>query len=855
MRKNGIIWLLGSVLLWMTACQDDELLPTIKPAAIGDEVIFGARAGFENSNPKSRTEYSGVDYEYSDKWFERIDWIDGDKIEIYCPDVAGDKSAHYIVNSTGTNPDSGTGNDTDEDGVQNETSHLKDYAYLERISEPSLQWGTGSDDKGTHTFYAMYPSSEMFRETMEDGTAGEVPVTVAQGIKMEGTTVKGIIPTSQHPISVSSPNKDGNYVAKPNMNYAYMVAKNTATPDKGAVGLTFVPVVTAVEVELSLTSNTNSQASSVSIGEIQVTSTNAITGNFTVNLNDWDVTKNAYPTCTNSTENTVEPIQITTRIKNETTELYEPVKIERGKSLKFTVFLLPGSNIADLTIRISDTGAGYVSKTLSNVNIPANLKTRITKLALPTPFVIDASKWMSQLDQTSTIKSLSIPGTGGSFTEGYSGSNPTWYEQQSLKVHEQWKVGVRAFEIMCDRPSNAETTLGGENVICNGSSVGITVKDALDSLITHLDAYPTETAALILTYQPNNQTRNAISFAKSLGVLLNSQISTTNLATYASRLVQYTPTLTINDAKKNIILIVRATQLDEDNCSEDTEDGVTSDWEGVKEALKGVNVLAINGCGTAKDRWGSRGYSIGTSKERALDISTTANSTNTVEYYITGVFKLFSGYSWPDYANNVNVPNAWDNELQFDYKTNTSNSCWFQEWARVCDTENAYYQSPDIALNDGLTVTKIRWYNSYNEKIAALKKTFEMAISNLPIYSDYVYINSLCGYLVDESISASYKTYAGGNILQSTGGTAGNIKGLADKLNPAFYDYVLNSGMENTTGPTGIVLMDYVSNNMADGGSYYLPGTIIANNFKFDNNVVTNPSGEGDSSEEGGSAI
>ena len=39
--------------------------------------------------------------------------------------------------------------------------------------------------------------------------------------------------------------------------------------------------------------------------------------------------------------------------------------------------------------------------------------------------------------------------------------------------------------------------------------------------------------------------------------------------------------------------------------------------------------------------------------------------------------------------------------------------------------------------------------------------------------------------------------------------------------------------MEQTTGPTGIVMMDYVSSNPNDGGSYYLPGVIIANNFKF----------------------
>ena len=105
-----------------------------------------------------------------------------------------------------------------------------------------------------------------------------------------------------------------------------------------------------------------------------------------------------------------------------------------------------------------------------------------------------------------------------------------------------------------------------------------------------------------------------------------------------------------------------------------------------------------------------------------------------------------------------------------------------------------------------------------------------MAISNQ--YSNYVFINSLCGYLAEDNNAPLYSlTPSLGNIY---GGDGGNIQGLANKLNPAFYQYVIHSGMEESTGPTGIVLMDFVSDKEEHGGSYYLPGTIIANNFKFD---------------------
>ena len=136
----------------------------------------------------------------------------------------------------------------------------------------------------------------------------------------------------------------------------------------------------------------------------------------------------------------------------------------------------------------------------------------------------------------------------------------------------------------------------------------------------------------------------------------------------------------------------------------------------------------------------------------------------------------------------------------------------------------------------------------------AAETTFEMAISDK--YPSYVFINSLCGYLVDTAIESSYTIFTGSN----TGGIAGNIKALADKINPAFYQYVLSAGMEQATGPTGIVMMDYVTKAPTDGveydGSYLLPGVIIANNFKFTTTgggTSGGQTGGGSGSGEGGS--
>ena len=77
------------------------------------------------------------------------------------------------------------------------------------------------------------------------------------------------------------------------------------------------------------------------------------------------------------------------------------------------------------------------------------------------------------------------------------------------------------------------------------------------------------------------------------------------------------------------------------------------------------------------------------------------------------------------------------------------------------------------------------------------------------------------------------------SVGSAYGGDGGDIAALATKLNADFYKEVLEAGMEQTTGPTGIIMMDYVTNApdpaVEYDGSYYLPGVIIANNFKYGN--------------------
>ena len=813
MKKFRLIYTLLAVAMLSTACED-EPVSKVTPAADGSEIIFGGRAGFENSNPESRTIYSGETYTYNNVTYERIDWIEGDKIEIYCPEANNGPSAHYNITGFKAN-DENAGN----------TNKGSDYAYLTRIEDSALQW----NGNGVHNFYAMYPSNNMFVNS-----DGSLP-TVAQGIQLstqsDTVIVKGIVPTSQ---SGEITDTVGNYTIAPNMKYAYMVAKSTATRNDGSVGLSFVPIVTAVEIELKVPDSDN-DIHPVSIAEIQV-SGNGIAGEFTADLTNWAGT---YPTCTNigAGQGT---IQISTWVDNK------PITINKGKSITFTVFMRPGADPSNLKVSYSPTGSGYVNKSLQKVVIPRNLKTCIRNLYLPatydknTQITIDASKWMSQLAADAPMKGLSLPGTGGTFSYNYARENSEWYKQQTINFDEQWKLGIRAFEIVSDRPSRfGSTSLGSQNVKCNKVSMDTTVLEVLQKLLTKVKDNPSETAVLILTYQPEGgwPNRNGAEYAKSLREMYDGLT-----VDQKAQIIQYTPDLTLGQARGNVMIFCRINQRDErDNGDNGENDAFTQ----ASTTLNGTNITLIDGCGTGKDRWGARGYKV--KRNKAYDAANTSDSNKSVDYWmgyeISGIFP--PTYEARDYDNNVSK-----GDFDFAFNTNdTRITCWYQEWARVVDLQHLGVTSGNFFE----VSNTCRWYESYSEKVEAAEKTFDMAISGS--YPNYIFINSLCGYLVDKSIATSYKRYLDGELTSTPGGGAGNIKALADKINVSFYQHVLSSGYEQKTGPTGIVMMDYVSNtpntNVNDfDGSYYLPGVIIANNFK--GNLPTNPNGgSGSGSDEG----
>lgn len=273
--------------------------------------------------------------------------------------------------------------------------------------------------------------------------------------------------------------------------------------------------------------------------------------------------------------------------------------------------------------------------------------------------------------------------------------------------------------------------------------------------------------------------------------------------------------------------------------------------------------MAVNGAGTGKDKWGSRGYRIKANgvEKTAFNVSNyKVASPYWIEQYMEDGYIFTDGneYTTPDGSVTVSRPKLDDEtELNFAYGTNTDMKCWYQEWARV--VPNPIFKEAGQQYQwDGYGLYhSIYWFDSYNEKLSNAETTFKMAISGS--YPSYVFINSLCGYFADgtmtnkEDIMPSEGPFTdeGERGTGAWGGSGGNVEGLATQINKDFYEFVLETPL---TGPTGVVMMDYVLgessfNKDEDGvliipessrGAYYLPRVIIGNNA-FRSNVEDDP--------------
>lgn len=763
---------LVSTAILLAGCQENDIVKPKETWHKGDNVEFRARAGYENNGGNdTRTVYTGVTYDFEGKKYERVDWVVGDQIRIFCKEAQNPAEGHNYA-------DYKIVSHKNEGGKE-------DYGYLERVNpNGSLQWG---DPSKKHTFYAFYPS----------------PAQNSQ-LEMSDNWAKGVVPMEQTPLEITA--TDGkNYVAKPNMNYAFMTAKAVMEPgSSNEVNLSFKSMVTALELELK-----GPDQQTVNLTDIRISSdTENLTGPFTCDLDK--VATDGYPDCTIlSTTDDRHTVNVSLVDKNG-----KPFSLSGGKTLKVTVFLLPLDDYKALKISLQ-TAKGIKSHDLtangSPMIIKSHLKNLVQNIQVPSNFT--ANQWLSHMNSNVLLSQLSIPGTGNSYSYEYSGTeNDTVnFKAQMHDIAGQWNLGVRAFEITAGR--NADTGVsnfgqGGLIISNNKAPLSNTVEEAVREVYKMLTANPNEFAMMIISYQPKVG-RDGNQFITDFMTWYNNLDIHTGKHTALFR-----PGLSIGDVRGKMMFILRPSSVDEQLLSETTLNAIANE-----------DFLVVDGWGTLQDKWKHRGYPV--TSQVGANVETEADWNGCMEKRMLAVGT--SATVAPTFPDPLTAGAS-----DFSYNTNQSFKAWAQEWPRVVEKEFVKYMNIS-EYSSGYKYLWVKWRESYNEKLQDAKETFDKSVADKNNQSS-VYFNSLCGYFVLEDDNESWKpvarTFNMKPAYNGWGVTYGNLISFSEKINEDFYKYVLSKSntQGSLSGPVGVVMINRVGSTEA---GTLMPNVIISNNFKF----------------------
>ncbi len=768
--------LLSAVVLVMSGCTDDEFKQN-NNIPKGNGIVFGANASY-NGGLQTRTEYGDYVTGADGKKSQEIKWLSTDKVDIYSPSSPSLKKVEY--------------------GITNVDENQENQAYLLALGD-GLQWDRTSS---TQSFYAIYPS----KESMSNEAVKNV-------VSFENGVLKGYIPVNQqHTITK---NDKGAWIAKPNMDYLYMAAvqKDYTIPAADAndgVSLHFVPLTTTLELTIE-------GPTEAPIASINVFANNGenIAGYFTC-----DLTKVGTTSGTNNDLNCDYGQSATVRDMISISGYYDdngtqkPLELAAGESITFNVFLLPHTDLTNISVRVAGFNTASKTMSLAGVTLYPHQKTCV-KLKAPQIAKDGVNNWITGMDKKVLISQLSIPGTANSFSANYSGTDAEYYKAQTASFEQQWNAGIRCFELRC--PNSDGNSLDGVQLQCNRENLGITFGQAVD-MIWDKVKNSGEFAMIMPAFESNaGRDWRVTDFANDLNQFF------TDHSDY--KYVTYGRELTVGDAKGSLMFIARITS---------EEDG------GLTLPAPGQGVF-IDQWGSLKDNWARRGYPVDNwAKKDYL-------GTNTMEYYMINE------------NNDANfVPNGMPIKGAVDYIHNTTRkggstgTAYIQDWARVVkETKN--YSLYDVYRREYTVIpiwtyyydhTKYAyWQESLTEKQNDIWNTFELAIEdNNNQQGSTFYINCLDGYYVDDNVPLSKKPYIesysesymadGGEDSYSygNGGVAGNIDAFARDINNWFYNKILKYGTSNIYGPMNIVILDRV---YEDGGGSYLPSVIINNNYRF----------------------
>lgn len=768
--------LLSAAVLVMSGCTDDEFKQN-NNIPKGNGIVFGANASY-NGGPQTRTEYGDYVTGADGKKSQEIKWLSTDKVDIYSPSSPSLKKVEY--------------------GITNVDENQKNQAYLWALGD-GLQWDRTSS---TQSFYAIYPS----KESMSNEAVKNV-------VSFENGVLKGYIPVNQqHTITKDD---KGAWIAKPNMDYLYMAAvqKDYTIPAADAndgVSLHFVPLTTTLE--LTIEGPTEAPIASINVF---ANDGDNIAGYFSCDLTAANTTNidNSNLNCIYESSATVRNM-ITISGYYDDGGTQKPLELASGESITFNVFLLPHTDLDNISVRIAGFNTASKTMSLAGVTLHPSQKTCV-KLKAPQIAKDGKNNWITGMEDKVLISQLSIPGTANSFSSNYSGTDAEYYKAQTAPFEQQWNAGIRCFELRCPNNESGKS-LDGVQLQCNRENLGITFGQAVDMIWEKVKN--TGEFAMIMPAFESNAGRDwrVTDFADDLNQFF------TDHSDY--KYVTYGRELTVDDARGSLMFIARITSEEDD---------------GLELPTPGQGVF-IDQWGSLKDNWARRGYPVDNWGKNS------SWGTNAMEYY------MINGNRSADFVPTGMLPIKGDVNYIHNTKRKDGSpgTAYIQDWARVVKESQNYllYSSTNYLGNEIEYSQYAYWQESLKEKQTDIWKTFELAIEdNNNQQGSTFYINCLDGYYVDSKVSLSYKPYvegrseeyrdgysvhAGNNATYKygNGGVAGNIDAFADDINNWFYNEILKYGTSNIYGPMNIVILDRVYES---GGGSYLPSVIINNNYRF----------------------
>ena len=463
----------------------------------GEEVHFAA-----NLNSTSTKTIYGDETENGFK----VNWVNKDKVLVYGTNcLAGRDLAEYQVSV--------------ESAIQNFATSL------DKTGDCGIQWG----DEASSDFYSVYPSSN-------DGH----DFTITPNSDGDGVKVGAYIRTEQNCVfhkvtNESSTGYAGDAysadAANPSMPDAVMYACTPNVSNGATVNLRYKPYSTVLKFRFKgYTSDIDLSDPTVYVSRLTLIAPAGvkIAGSFDLDVKN-DGTAVATPSSTASNQ-----IVVNTLMNGGA---YVPIK--KGEYLEVCVFVIPQANLSlndGWSVKMESTGGNFTynikptANTSPNWNLTAGMihKLNIPAIKVTEEVNFDPKDWIEEIPRNVYISELSLPGAWYATHEEY---------QATIDLNEQFKAGVRAFNIDCRltfESTNRTNTQGQGNLrlVCAGSDhVTVTdydngdlVLDKLKSLGELAKKNPDEYIVVVLTIAEKPMTRSGLFTTYKYGNVDPSQV-------------------------------------------------------------------------------------------------------------------------------------------------------------------------------------------------------------------------------------------------------------------------------------------------------------------------------------------